>query len=478
VPTPRLIRRIASAIALLTALAAVTSPAATAAPARVSVATYAESDAIIANPERGFDHTVNTHYYADGSGYVPLDAAALAGYRRDGITQLVRVFYLEKFVTQPKLDRRWLDLVQADYDTARQAGVSIITRFAYVEGKSFPYTPPYGDAALPIVLAHIRQLTPLLRRNADVIPVLQAGFIGLWGEGYYTDDFASDPANPGVLTEEDWAKRRQVVQALLRALPAKRSLQLRTMAMKQHILGVPTGEAGALTEEQAHTRSAIARIGHHNDCFLAAPDDWGTFLSDPLSLDQEYLAQDSRYVPVGGETCNVNPPRSEWASASAEMARYHYSYLNRDYLTDVLNSWGQSGIDETAKRLGYRFVLTSSRVRSGPRGAQTVSVTVKNVGWAAPYNRRPAKLVLQSGHRTVTVPFYSDARDWAAGTTTTITARLPKMRPGTYRAYLSLPSADRRTAHNPLFAIQTANVGTWRPGSGLNDLHQRVTVRR
>ena len=479
----RLVRSLAPAVALLAALAPVTpTPAAAAPPAasltRTTIATYAESNAVVANPERGFDHTVNTHFYADGTGYTPLDAGVLAGYRKEGITQIVRVFYLEKFANREKLGRRWLRLVQADYDTARAAGVSVITRFAYVEGKTFPYTAPYGDAPLPVVLAHIEQLKPVLRKNADVIPVVQAGFIGLWGEGYYTDHFASDPANPGVLTEADWAKRRQVVEALLAALPLKRSIQLRTMAMKQQILDVPTGEAGALTDAQARTRAAIARIGHHNDCFLASPDDFGTFLSDPLTLDQEYLAQESRHLPVGGETCTVNPPRSAWPSASAEMARYHYSYLNRDYNTDVLDTWGQAGIDETARRLGYRFVMTSSRVTAG-RGdsAREVAVTVKNVGWAAPYNRRPAQLVLKNSRRTITVPFSADARDWAAGTATTISARVGSVRPGTYRAYLSLPSADRATAHDPHFAIRTANVGTWRARSGLNDLDQQVTVK-
>ena len=68
--------------------------------------------------------------------------------------------------------------------------------------------------------------------------------------------------------------------------------------------------------------SDLSRVGFHNDCFLASPDDYGTFLSDPLSLDEDYLALDSRYVPVGGETCNVNPPKSEWPSAKALMARF------------------------------------------------------------------------------------------------------------------------------------------------------------
>jgi len=471
----RLLRTLAPAVALTATLAVAHPAAVDAAATRVSVVTYAASDAVIANPERGFDHTVNTHYRADGSGFVPLDADVLAGYRGEGITQVVRVFYLEKFVDEP-LNKRWLRLAQRDFDTAREAGVSIIPRFAYVEGTTYPYVAPYGDADLPVVLGHIHQLKPLLRRNADVIPVVQSGFIGLWGEGYYTDHFASDPANPGVLTAADWDKRRAVVEALVAALPKDRSVQVRTMAMKQNIVGVPTGTAGALTADQAHENTLIARVGHHNDCLLAAPDDWGTFLSDPITLDQQYLEQDSRYVPVGGETCNVNPPRSEWPSASAEMARYHYSYLNRDYNTAVLDSWGASGIEETAKRLGYRLVVTRSSVTT--RGdTATVTVRVKNVGWAAPYNPRPVRLVLTGSGRRVSVPFRTDIRNWAPGTTTTIKAKVTGVAAGRYHAYLAMPAARASIAADPAYAIQTANVGTWMARTGLNDLQQRITLR-
>lgn len=447
--------------------------------------TYAPTDAVLANQERGFYHHTETHYREDRSGYVPLDAAVLSGYRDEGITQILRVFYLEKFADDPTLDPELLALVDADLATARAAGVSVIVRFAYVQGGAWPYSPPYGDAPVETVLAHIDQLGPVLRANADVIATVQSGFVGLWGEGYYTDHFAADPANPGVLTAEDWDKRAAVVEALLDELPASRTVQVRTMLMKQTILGVPTGAAGGLTEDQAFNGSALARVGHHHDCFLAAPDDWGTFLSDPLSLDQDYLAQDTRYVPMGGETCNVNPPRSEWESASAEMARYHYSYLNRDYHQGVLGSWGEAGLAETAKRLGYRFVLERSTVdQSLGRGsvAATVSVDVLNEGWAAPYNERPAELVLDGPRGTFTVPFDgadgtpTDARRWAPGRTSTVTASVCGVPAGSYRAYLALPSPDAQTADDPRYAVRTANEGTWLAAKGWNDLGQRVVV--
>lgn len=470
-------RKFLSVTALVGAAALLIPPSATAAnPAPPTTITYAESTSVIPNPQRGFYHHTETHYRADGSGWTPLDRSTLDGYRAEGITQVLRVVYLEKFVNQPQLDHHFLDLLQQDYATARAAGVSVITRFAYVQGGAWPYEPPYGDAPLDVVLAHIRQLGPILRANADVIPVVQEGFIGLWGEGYYTDHFVSDPANPGVVTDTDWARRNAVAEALLDELPPQRGIQVRTMLMKQKLLGVPSGPDSAVTADQAFTNTTIARVGHHNDCLLAAPDDWGTFLSDPITLDQNYLEKDSTYVPVGGETCNVNPPRSQWPSASAELARYHYSYLNRDYNQNVLNSWGAAGLTEAAQRLGYRFVMTTSTVSHDHDGVPLVSIDVRNDGWAAPYTPRPATLILTKGRHRVEIPAGSDARSWLPGTTTTLRVRLEHVEPGRYSIGLALPSPDAGTAKDPRFAIQTANTATWNATSGVNELHQTVVI--
>jgi hypothetical protein len=439
--------------------------------------TYQASDAVIANPERGFYHHSETHYRADSSGYVPLNAATLRGYRSEGISQILRVFYLEKFVGTDTIDQAYLDLVSADFDTARSAGVSVIVRFAYAQGGAWPYNPPFNDAPASRAVAHIAQLAPVLRAGSDVIATVQSGFVGLWGEGYYTDHYAADPLQPGNITEANWADRRAIVKALLDAMPGV-TVQVRTMWMKQMIFGTTSGTAGALTEAQAFTGSDISRVGHHNDCFLAAPDDWGTFLTDPLSLDQDYLAQDSKFVPVGGETCNVNPPRSEWPSASAEMAKYHYSYLNTDYNRLVLSSWDEG--ETVAKRLlGYRLALKTGTfgIRAATHRSFPVSLAIENSGWAAPYNARPVNLVLDSPQGTYTVLLDEDPRTWTAGTTTRVEASVCAAVPaGIYDLYLSLPSGNDSLAGNPDYAIQLANTGTWDAQHGWNDLQQTVRV--
>ena len=94
--------------------------------------------------------------------------------------------------------------------------------------------PKYGDAPKNIVLNQIAQLKPLLQDNADVIACLQMGFIGTWGENYYSDYFGDPSSNgKGKLTDKNWSDKNEVLKALLDALPQSRMIQVRTPQMKQ-----------------------------------------------------------------------------------------------------------------------------------------------------------------------------------------------------------------------------------------------------
>jgi uncharacterized protein DUF4832/uncharacterized protein DUF4874 len=484
------VKRLFAAIAVLS-LALPTQAAVATSNGSRTTRTYTASTDVIANQERGFYHHTETHYYADGSGYTPLDLSTLRNFRtQEDITQILRVFYLEKFSGQDQLDKAYLDKVRADFRTIRAAGVKAIVRFAYaLPGDGWPPPTPYGDAPLPRVLKQIKQLTPILRENSDVIALVQEGFIGLWGEGYYTDYF-SDPTDPSIVTDQNWADRKAVTDALLRALPRDRMIQVRTPYMKQRTYGVPTGTAGGLDAAHAYDGSAPARIGHHNDCFLASPDDFGTYLSDPLELDKDFVAQDSNYLPQGGETCAVNSPRSDWPSASEEMARMHFSFLNTDYNQDVLSTWGDDGITTAKKQLGYRFSLVKGTFTNSarPRGKVSVNLDIRNSGWAAPYNPREVRLIFQGAKHSYSVKVPADPRRWAPGTTSSLAlqVRAPAV-PGRYRLLLDVADASPRLqsqkampgsseTYNSAYAIQFANTGTWQAKTGYNDLGQTITV--
>src|SRR4051794_31718026 len=195
--------------------------------------TFKESTEDFPNPERGF--YVPREVYA--SNFIPLDAAALKNYRINEqahgnaaykifSTLCMREYVLDIFRDKP-LSTDFLKGIQTDCAAAREAGAKLIIRFCYTNKThsgdcpdEYKICPPYGDAPKKIVLQHIAQLAPVLHKNADVIAVLQEGFIGIWGENYFTDYFG-DASNNGVkrIMDSSWLDRNEVLKSLLTALP-------------------------------------------------------------------------------------------------------------------------------------------------------------------------------------------------------------------------------------------------------------------
>lgn len=325
-----------------------------------------------------------------------------------------------------------------------------------------------------MVLGHLDQLAPYLARNSDVIAVVQAGFIGAWGEWWYTNNFGDE----GNVTTADWANRKAVVEKLLSVLPADRMVEVRTPYYKRTMYG-----PDALTPSQAYNGSAKARVGHHNDCFLASPDDFGTYI-DP-AVDYPYLAAETRFLPTGGETCNPNPPRSECATALQEMELFHYSYLNTDYHPGVLDSWTSGGcMTDVKRKLGYRFVLTEGAFPSSVRrgGKLSVRLALTNDGWSAPYAPRVVNLVLRNVETGAvrSLRLDTDPRRWSAGESTTVSqsVTLPSdLAAGRYALLLELPDSRSTLRARVEYKIRLANEGLWEAATGYNDLRHVVVVR-
>ncbi|MGH3718910.1 MAG: DUF4832 domain-containing protein [Pseudonocardiaceae bacterium] len=116
---------------------------------------------------------------------------------------------------------------------------------------------------------------------------------------------------------------------------------MRYPSIKQHIFGTTVD-------------ARSSRIGIHDDCFLAGADDYGTFVT---ATDHQWLADHAQSLPVGGESCVVNTPRTLWPSAGTELSTYHWSFLNADHNGDVLTSWGADGLTQAKQRLGYQLRL-------------------------------------------------------------------------------------------------------------------------
>jgi hypothetical protein len=420
-----------------------------------------------ANPERGLFEATET----EAGRYRPLSAKTLRCHREmEGTGLIHRYFYLEQFV-ETDIAEDYLAKIAADFAAIREAGVKTVLRFAY--SASAP-TPPYGDADKARILAHIGQLSDLLRENSDVIAVVQAGFIGLWGEWWYSDHFAPDA---------DWAERQDVLIALLDALPESRMVQVRAPRYKQQMFAQWT----PLDAGSAHDGSDLARVAHHNDCFLSSASDGGTYTGAGDEI--AYLEQESAWVAMGGETCDYHfladpaPERLSCASALDEMAALHWSFLNIDWYMPTLQAWRDAGcLDEIVRRLGYRLLLTgvTNDERARPGGEFRFDLSLRNDGFAAPFNPRGVELILRHDNgATHAFALPDDPRRWLPGGPHRIagSVEIPQsMPPGNYELLLHLPDTEAALRERPEYAIRLANEDGWEAQTGFNRLQAFVEI--
>ena len=232
--------------------------------AQVTSIKYIRSDKPIANPERGlYKHTATST-----KTYTALDAVTLQQYKSDlGVSLIYRNFQLNSFIYK-NISADYLANMQHDFQVIRESGMKVIVRFSYSESERVRQR----DASKLMMLRHIQQLKPILQANSDVIALLQAGFIGTWGEWYYTSqaDFGGWGFDEKPMKPNQLANRKEIVTALLDALPANRMLQLRNIDSKQNFFSLEP-----IQYTKAHNQTAVARIGFHNDCFLANATDSG-----------------------------------------------------------------------------------------------------------------------------------------------------------------------------------------------------------
>jgi hypothetical protein len=475
---------------------------------------YQESAEDFPNPERGFYRYSET----SASNFQGLNEAEIKGYRTTQaissatyqvLSTLVFRYYILDNLTAP-ITASFLENVAKDFVVARNAGVKLIPRFVYtVTSKSGncpegSICPPYGDASKAVIIGHIAQLKPVLQSNADVIACIQLGFIGIWGEQYYTDYFGDASPNglqENKLTDQNWLDRADILKAMLAAAPADRMVQVRYPQIKQRFLfGVNSLLTSSwLTESAAFTNLDNARIGYHNDCFLSSSNDVGTFedygnSSTPRTADgavvntlRDYMKGDSKFVVVGGETCSdAYSPANDCepaGKAQEEFAAMHYSYLNAQYNTAVNNGWQTGGcMDNIKKNLGYRFVLVNAVIPDNVVKGTFLNLTLnlKNAGYASPYNKRSAKLILRNtlnGQETV-LDLAADVRKWYSGAVKAEESiKIPSdFPPGSYELFLNLPDEYASIAKKPEFSIRMANTGVWEETTGYNKLNHTIKV--
>jgi hypothetical protein len=428
----------------------------------LSTVNYQASSEDFMNPERGFAYNVNL-----------IEDETLSYVRNRNFTVARAYVELDPYRRSP-LSQDFLQKLRAGFARARAAGIKLHLRFSYSTPDDIP-EEGVPDADINLVLQHINQLKPVFAENSDVILVLQSGFIGAWGEGHSSASGLDSPAN-----------RKRITEALLTALPSNRSIQIRYPEYIKDLYPQPLTEASAFGERNQ------ARIGHHNDCFLANSTDAGTYYPDVSGL-RAYVAAISPLTPIGGDTCQVNPSqqRTDCTTTQNELARHHWSYLSATWYKPNVDRWKREGCySNISKKLGYRFQLVSSSFPTSvkPGSSFTGSFKIQNVGYASPFNLRGLEIVLrhqQTGrvHRLSILKFKSktnDPRYWwpkagqiNVGFLGGIPANMP---PGSYQILVNMPDPGSKVRYNPMYSIRLANTNTWESETGFNSLQRTVQI--
>ena len=438
--------------------------------------TFQPTDEDFLNPERGF-HRCNVSlnppgYFRladennDQSEVVFFPTKNLHWVRESGYTLVHSYVRLDDY-RQSSLPDQFLNNLDQGFARLRESRIKTILRFSYNYGQA------YEDASKEWIFRHLDQLKPILERNADVIVVLQAGFIGAWGEWHHSTH--------GLENTED---RRDILNKILASLPSSRMVQIRYPSHKNDIYN-----GQMLVEAESFSGSNLARTGYHNDCFLANDQDGGTYPAGQIDYWKNYIAQETKFVPMGGEVCGLSSEnRVTCANALRELEQMHWSYLCRDFFKPALGKLESEGcLPEISRRLGYRFVLKRLKITDQVKPGDTLKfqLDLENEGFTAPFNERPVFLVLENknttSYRHIVFLGSVDPRRWFPDEIQTLDKDIPlpaNLPQGSYKVFLWLPDAAENLRNIPEYAIRMANQNVWQPGSGFNLLFENLEINR
>jgi hypothetical protein len=449
------------------------------------------------NPERGLRLEVALNIessdVANPSSITARLESEAKKYASDNITLVQTYFYLSGIEGKP-LEQRHFDVMQIFFDKLRDLGMKAVLRFAY-EG-DFMGRAKSGPAAEDIH-RHIRQLKPFLETNKDVILVLQAGFIGAWGEWHSSVH--------GL--ENSKETKKKILEWICDLAPEGRMVQVRVPEYKN------------LLKEDAKRYN---KLSFHDDFIVIKPHVWDGNMSEGTPA-YEQIVKESPSLLVDGElpwgfwSVNNDPDDKQggWLIEGEQAARrlflQHFTSLSAIHnykekdTTEKFSMlyWKETPINEAflsenkmpvsdnyflkkdgskAERnvfdyvcdhLGYRIELreikTNSEWKKGKNNP--VEISLVNRGFSTLFNEHPVYLVLIDSwgkvrHTTLTG---ANVNDWQPynpqdATKTPLVHRitasilLPETLPhGVYRLGLWIPDASQKLMYNSLFAIQCAN---------------------
>jgi hypothetical protein len=474
---------------------------------------YANNSEGLHNPERGLRLEVALDvetWNSDTAGITGLLEQEARKYASDSLTLVQTYFYLTHLAGKPVAQKHFAAM-QTFLNKLRELGMKAVLRFAYE--RDFKGRAATGPTEADIK-RHTGQLKPFLAANSDVIAVVQAGFIGAWGEWHGSVHGLENTAET----------KKNILARICDMTPANRMIQVRVPAYKN-----------LLKDDTARYN----RLSFHDDFIVIKPHVWDGGLSEGTPAYAQIVAESPALMvdgelPWGFWSAHQDPddPHSGWLINGAQTARrlflQHFTSLSAIHnykersAADKFSMqyWKETPISEAflsahkmpfsetyfqksdgtpaarsefeyiRDHLGYRIELqelgTNPEWKKG--SAHRVDISLINRGFSTLFNEHPVFLVLidTAGNVCHSAPTGANVHHWQPhhpqdASRTPLVHRisasvdLPATFPaGVYQLGLWIPDGSEKLMYNPRYAIRCANSDVpWvstAAGYGVNSL--------
>ena len=445
-----------------------------------AVAAVSASSGALPNPERGFRFEKQIAIEPNGRATTmrwPLDSTERRYKEVDGVVVAQAYCYLTDYCDS-SIPQAKIAALQASFDEARAEGVKFILRFAYENTIGRP--PNVKGPTENRILSHIKELTPIVRKNIDVIYTLQIGWVGAWGEFHSSVH--------GI--EKDDESVARIVKATLEMLPESRCTMMRSLYKRKDALAI--------------LKVGGERIGFFNDATLSNTSEGGHWKSvwkdatdchaRPGNPYFDELCKIGIHVPVEGElfwrSANIDLDAQGGLQALVRFWRNHYSTFSIVHGNSELDALGgkskfgaidlwkltpvtpdllavfsvpadpeyfkgvpyRTAYDYIRDHLGYRI-----KAKNCVRDGEKVEVTLHNCGFAAPINPRQAYFVVigKRGQASKIATGF-DCRALEPGKDVVAKAPVPRLGAGE-RLALWLPDESESIRYRCEYAIRLAD---------------------
>ena len=424
---------------------------------------FEESSETIRNPDRGFYKLVQRELQKDKENIESFEKEIQNISKEDTDVSIISFqLNLKNFVSlNTNISEEKIEEINQYFSIMRKYGYQVIFRVVYdSKGEKNP------EPEFNIILNHIDELKKIYVDNEDIILVVEAGYLGSYGE-WHSGKY-----------DKDKEKRNQLIEKLLNVVPEKIQINLRKPSFITDYIGNQT-----ITEKNAFSNEKVSRLGLHNDGYLASETDLGTFPKEEREQNLLWQEKQTRFTIFGGECQNKDSIYTNLDNAITDMEKRHCTYLNKTYDREVKEKWknstyngsnviykGETGYKYIQDHLGYRLILKESNINI-ENGKAKISLLIENSGFGDIIREKRLQFVLKDEENNYYIDSDIDIRKQKLDKNYqfTILEKLPEnIKEGQYEVYLKIQETYDSLKDNQYYQIKLANKNIWNNSVGAN----------